>query len=163
MEEGQFFQKALAEFTTEFAVGNEIRALADKGLSVEEIHDRLSFPVSRERIGGIVWEYDLKKGIILLEDPTTQSEREQITYEKVQNAYGKVSFRQMRRSVQADGEYLACDFGKMAYQDRKEYLDRLSRLNPKDRAYIEGLPWPLQTVYHRKDDRMKRIYSIFYK
>ena len=163
MEEGQFFRKALAKFTTEFAAGNEIRALADKGLSVEEIHERLSFPVSREKIGEIVWEYDLKKGIILLEHSAFPGEREQITYEKVQNAYGKVSFRQVKRRVQTGGEYLACDFGKMAYQDKTEYSERLSRLDPKDRAYIEGLPWPLQTVYHRRDDRMERIYSLFYK
>ena len=41
MEE-QFFQKALSKFAVEFAAGNAIRALADKGLTAEEIHEKLS-------------------------------------------------------------------------------------------------------------------------
>ena len=156
MEEG-YFQKALSRFTVEFAAGNAIRALADKGFSVEEIHERLAFPVPKKAIGELTWAHFLDNGTICLSDPKQQPDKVRTSYEKVQNAYGKVSFRQVKKTVTLEGEYVACDFGKRLYQKREQFLKELQVLNAKDREYVLELPWPLETVWHVKNERMKRI------
>ena len=154
-----YFQKALSQFTVEFAAGNAIRALADKGDTVEEIHEKLTFPLPKKAIGELTWAHFLDNGTICLSDPKEQPDKIRTSYEKVQNAYGKVSFRQVRKTVTLEGEYVACDFGKRLYQDREAFLRELQRVDAKDRDYLLGLPWPLQTVWHVKDARMERILS----
>ena len=89
----------------EFAAGNAIRALADKGCTVEEIHKRLSFPMSKKAIGELAWAHFLDNGTICLYDPSERPEKVLTSYEKVQNKYGKVSFRQIRKTIVLEGEY----------------------------------------------------------
>ncbi|MBP5282658.1 MAG: hypothetical protein J6Z22_09195 [Lachnospiraceae bacterium] len=143
----------------EFAAGDAVRALADKGYTVSEIHDKLSYPVSRQAIGELVWGHYLDNGTICLTDPTNRPERFKTSYKKVQNEYGKVSFQQVRESVSITGEYLQCDFGKRLYQDREGFMQELQRLDKRDQDYVLGLPWPLTPVYHKKDERMTRIHE----
>lgn len=152
-----YFQKTLSHFTVEFAAGNAIRALADKGCTVEEIYERLSFPVSKKAIGELTWAHFLDNGTICLYDPEEQPEKVLTSYEKVQNKYGKVSFCQVRKTVVLKGEYVPCDFGKRLYQDREAFLEKLQKLEAKDREYVLGLPWPLEKVWHVKNERMGRI------
>ena len=159
MEEGQYFHKALSKFTLEFAAGDAIRILADKGLTVEEIYERLSFPVPRKTIGELVWNHYLDVAVICLSNPSLQDEKVVTTYEKVQGAYGRISFRQIRRIEHVTGEYVPCDFGKRLYADREQFLKSLQCLSQRDRDYVLGLPWPLGIVYHKKDERMARIQS----
>ena len=156
MEE-QFFQKALSKFAVEFAAGNAIRALADKGLTAEEIHEKLSYPVPRKTIGEMIWAHYLDTCVICIEHPGMAGEKVITSYERVQDAYGKTSFRQIKTTIPITGEYVPCDFGKQLYQNREKLMEQLQGLDPKDRDYVLGLPWPLQTVYHKKDARMERI------
>ena len=153
----QFFQKALSRFAIEFAAGNAIRALADKGLTVSEIHDELTYPVPQKTIGEMVWAHYLDTCVIFLEDPGTTGEKVVASYEQVQDAYGKISFRQIKHTIPLTGEYVPCDFGKQLYQNRKKFMAQLQTLDPKDRDYVLGLPWPLRIVYHKKDARLARI------
>ena len=155
--QNQYFQQALSKFMIEFAAGNAIRALADQGRTVEEIHERLSFPLSCQAIGELVWGHYLDNGTICLQDPAGQSEKTVTSYEKVQNSYGKVSFQQVKKHVAISGEYVACDFGRQKYKDPAAFEQSLQALDPKDRDYVLGLPWPLEVVYHRKDERITRI------
>ena len=111
MEE-QFFQKALSKFAIEFAAGNAIRALADKGLTAEEIYGKLSYPVPRKTIGEMIWAHYLDIGVICLEDPGMTGEKVVTSYERVQDAYGKISFKQLKKTIPVTGEYVRCDFGK---------------------------------------------------
>ena len=157
MAQEQYFQKTLSKFMVEFAAGDAIRALADKGYTVEEIHGRLSYPVTRSAIGELVWGHYLDQGTILKFDPKEQAELTVTSYEKVQDRFGKVTFQQIRKTVPVTGEYVPCDFGKRMYQDREGFLSALQALEPRDRDYVLGLPWPLETVWHKKDERMMRI------
>ena len=43
------------------------------------------------------------------------------------------------------------------YQDRNAFEESLKALSDDDRDYILGLPWPLQTVWHVRNERMARI------
>ena len=157
-----YFKKALSDFTLDFASGGAIRAMADKGYSVKEIHERLDFPVSTQRIGEVVWQHYLDTKVILRNAPGTEQSGPSVHYEKVQDAYGRSSFRQVKDEADAeknggDREYVPCDFGKKQYQNPKEFGQSLAGLSDNDREYILGLPWPLQTVWHVKDERMNRI------
>ena len=155
--ENSYFQKALSNFTTDFAVGGTIRALADKGLNVNEIYDRLDYPVSRETVGKLVWAHFLDNGTICINDPSKQTSKQSVSYEKIQDEYGRISYKQIKRSIELSGVYLPCDFGKQMYKNREAFIKKLEVLDKHDRDYILGLPWPLETVWHRDDERIRRI------
>lgn len=53
--------------------------------------------------------------------------------------------------------YMSCDFGRIQYKDVKQYEKILQILPPKQREYIEGLPWELDRCYHKLDKRMEEI------
>ena len=152
----EIFKNALTKYVKDFASGDSVRRLADKGFTVAEIRARLAFPLESKDIGQIVWQRYLDTGVILTEDPKEAS-REALTYEKKQDKYGKVSFIQVRKKVDTDGEYLPCDIGKMLYKDRQGVIDRLSALHENELDYVLGLPWPHATVWHKKDPRICRI------
>ena len=156
----QYFKAALSDFALDVAAGGAIRSLATKGYTVEEIRKRLDFPVSKEQIGLIIWNHFLETGIILLQEPDTSKENFAVTYEMVHDAFGKASFRQVRKKTEYSGEYLPCDFGKQIYQNKNNFLKKCEMLSIQDRDYILGLPWPLATVWHKKDERIMRIMKL---
>lgn len=157
-ESNTAFNKALSNFVHDFASGGAIRHLADSGLTVTEITARLSFPTPKSRVAQAVWDYYLETGKICLEQPVRADVIRKVTYVKEQNAYGKVSMRQVVEEVPVEHrEYLACDFGRQIYRDREGFQRKLSVLTDREREYILGLPWPLQTVYHEADERMRGI------
>ena len=161
MSKKSYFDAALSDFLKDFASGDSIRAYADKGYTVEEIHSLLDFPVERNQIGEIVWKQFIDTKVISLINPDEISE-DSVSYEKVYDAYGKASFKQVRIAVSNDFEYVACDFGKIKYKDVKSYEEMICKLDKKDAEYLNGLPWPLQTVWHRKDERIMRIIRNFH-
>ena len=157
-ESNTTFNKALSNFVHDFASGGAIRHLADSGLTVTEITDRLSFPTPKSRVAQAVWDYYLETGKICLEQPARADVIRKVTYVKEQNAYGKVSMRQVVEEVPVEHrEYLACDFGKQIYRDRESFQHKLGALTAREKEYILDLPWPLKTVYHEADERMKGI------
>lgn len=168
------FNQALSNFIHDFASGGAIRHLADEGFSVTEITDRLSFPTPKNRVAQEVWKYYLETGKIRLEKPKLEYGRNdpersdgergntetirKVTYVKEQNAYGRVSMRQVVEEIPVESRmYIACDFGKQMYRDREGFERRLNVLTEKERQYILDLPWPVQTVYHVADERMQEI------
>ena len=152
----KYFKKALADFTLDFASGDAIRALADKGYSVSEIHKRLDFPTPVERIRDTVWKHFIDTGVILLDAPSAESQK-RVTYEKVQDSLGRTSFKQVVVEDNEAREYVEIDFGKKIYKDKNAFEKSLEALSPEDRQYILGLPWPLTNVWHVKNERMERI------
>lgn len=167
-QEQSAFQKALSNFIHDFASGGAIRHLADAGLTVTEITERISFPVPKNRVAEAVWKYYLETGKVRLEAPekATESERNgtggdvirKVTYVKEQNAYGRVSMRQVVEEIPVEHrDYIPCDFGKRLYRDKEKFLKELEGLSAKEKQYILDLPWPLQTVYHEADERMLQI------
>ena len=63
MEENTYFQKALANFTAEFAYVGAVKHLHDLGLAPEEIQKQLSYPVSLEQISRVIQEYEKEKAL----------------------------------------------------------------------------------------------------
>ncbi|MCR4648860.1 MAG: hypothetical protein K5776_07255 [Lachnospiraceae bacterium] len=152
------FNKALSNFAVDFAAGDAVRAFTDKGYSAKEIHDKLDFPIPVERIRKIMWEHLLDTNVILLSEPGNESARKRVNYEKVQDKYGHTSFKQVIIDDESsDAEYAAIDFGKRLYKDREAFIKKLEELSESDREYVLDLPWPLETVWHAKNERIKRI------
>lgn len=158
-EQRSAFDHALTNFIQDFANGGAIRHLADQGYTVTEIAARLSFPAPGSSVAATVWKHYLETGKIRLEPPDETGVLRRVTYVKEQNAYGRISMRQVTEEVQpACSRYLRCDFGKQLYQDREGFLEKLAVLDARDRQYILDLPWPLAPVYHQADERMLRIF-----
>ena len=183
-----YFQKALSDFTIDFACKGAVYSMAKKGYAVSEIKEKLDFPIPAKTVAGLVWEYLLDSGTVLLTEPVYGEEREIVHYKKVQDQYGKVSFIQIKETVpvnesnskkesvsgkaagsgntsgsekinvsNSDTEYVPCEFGKLLYQNKDEVMKKIHDLNLRDREYLLELPWPLQTVWHKKDERIDRI------
>ncbi len=150
------FNEALGNFITDFAGGSAVRHLADTGLTISEIVDRLDYPLPKEKVANIVWQHFLNTGVICLEDPDTFVEK--VSYVKEQDNFGKTSMRRVVEKIDmSDKKYVKIDFGKRMYKNLDEFKKSLAELSAKDREYILDMPWPLQEVYHILDDRMNRL------
>lgn len=55
------------------------------------------------------------------------------------------------------GAYMSCDFGRIQYKDAGQYDKMMQILDPRQREYMEGLPWKLGRCYHKLDERMTGI------
>ena len=155
------FQSALSNFVSDFASGGAIRHLADLGYTVTEIMGKLSFPTPKERIAREVWAHYLETGKICMEKPKAGDVLRKVHYVKEQNAYGTMSLRRVTEEIpMPEVQYIACEFGRMLYRDRESILKRAEALSKREREYLLDLPWPLESVWHVKDERMDRIMNL---
>ena len=70
------------------------------------------------------------------------------------------------RHCRANGEasaYISCDFGLRMEREPERFSEALQLLERPEREYILGLPWENQVVYHRLDERMRRIAAGLYR
>ncbi|SDB50786.1 hypothetical protein SAMN02910298_02586 [Pseudobutyrivibrio sp. YE44] len=150
------FNEALGNFITDFAGGGAVRHLADQGLTVSEIMGKLDYPLPKEKVAEIVWQHYINTGVVCLEEPGGTVEK--VSYVKEQDSFGKTSMRRVVEKIDmSDVKYVKVDFGKRLYQNPEGLKKSLAELSAKDCDYVLDLPWPLQEVFHIKDDRMKRI------
>lgn len=158
------FKSALKNFTSDVAYGDEIRALAKKGMTVKQIAGNLLYPVDEAIIGEVVWKYYIQSGIVSLKKPDEKSENvKKIKYVLDRDECGRSSYRRVEESVpDIPCEYVPCDFGKRLYNDSDNFMKQLEKLNKDDRDYILSLPWPLEVVFHIKNERIIRITQQLY-
>ena len=156
------FNKALHDFAFDVAGGAAIRHLVNLGYSVSEIKQKLDFPLSEKQIGQAVWKHLVENGVICLEDPKDHIINEKVSYVTCKGEYGRTYFKRVveKQEIDRNIQYLKCEFGKMRYKDRAGFEAKVARLNQEDQEYINNMPWPLQTVWHRQDDRIVRILDV---
>lgn len=153
------FGQALSDFTFDVACGGAIRHLAGLGFTAKEVHTRLSFPVSYERVRQAYTKYLLDTGVLLREHPGSgcAAGRKTYTYVQEEGKYGKKSFRRVEKEPEAEEceerVYAACDFGKLKLPDGFAALG----LDVKQQEYLEGICWEKRTMYHLMNDRMRGI------
>ena len=87
--EDRIFQKALSNMSFDFAARGAIRHLRELGYGAEEIRERLSYPLSLERI---------REELALIESEQADK-TEKAEYERVTDAYGRSSFRRVKRET----------------------------------------------------------------
>ena len=145
---GKEFNEALGNFINNFANGGAIRHLVECGYTVDEILEKLDYPTSKENVAQIAYKYYLETGVICNEKPVDNIEK--ATYIKEYGSYGKVSLRKVTNSISIDStEYIACEYGKLLYQ-KKEITGEII-MSERMKEHILSLPWPLSTVWVRKD------------
>ena len=156
------FNKALADFTHDFASGGAIRHLADLGYNAYEIKEKLEFPTPISRIAATMWKHFIDTGKVRLTPPKDEGEPIiQKDYITVYDSYGKPSFKQVTKTAEAeDRKYLKVDFGFLRYKDPKAFETFLGRLDKKDRDFVEPLPWPLKDVWFEDCDMMQKILKL---
>lgn len=59
--ENKYFNEALSSMVADFAYSKAVRHMYDNGYSAEEIHDRLDYPVSVEKIEQVIKDYEASK------------------------------------------------------------------------------------------------------
>lgn len=154
---GQMFGQALSDFTFDVACGGAIRHLAHLGYTAKEIHERLSFPVSYERVRKAYTKYLLEEGILLRQKPDQLKARQSYTYVQEEGKYGKKSFRRVEKEPEPEEykkrTYAACDFGRIQAEGGFAQLP----LSAKQREYVEGICWEKHTMYHLLNERMSGI------
>lgn len=156
--EQTYFQRALSDFVYDMASKGAICHLTDMGYTVKQIQERLACPTPCERIQEMVWKHLLDTGVVAL---TRQAETgEKVEYVREYDSYGKASFRRVTIPVtapQPSAPRLCCRFGLLKYRTPGRYREVLEALEPGQAEYIDGLPWPLESVWHRADQRMLEI------
>ncbi len=157
--EQRYFQSALSDFVYDMASGGAICHLTDLGYTVKRIQESLDYPTPYERIQKTVWKHLLDTGVIA---PKEQEDvREKVEYVREYDRYGKPSFRRVTVPVSSpkpSQPRLLCSFGLVKHKDPKRYREVLEALQPRQAEYIDGLPWGVESVWHRADRRMLEIY-----
>lgn len=136
MSEQSFFQNTLANFTHHVASGGAICHLTDLGYTVKQISDRLDFPTPVQRIRRQVWERLQETEVILTDEPG-KSSREQASYVREYDKYGKPSFR---RVVNTTANMPVINWRKLevSYKDKeqiKSLLETKISENGEDGSY----------------------------
>ena len=159
----EFFKNALSSFTGDVAYAGAVRHLAQKGMTLNEIKDNLTYPAPESKIREVLWQYYLDEKIICLEKPENvpfvKSE-----FVKVTGAYGKSSFVKKEAKEISDNiskenskenkTYAVCRFGTYKKDELNKYI---SALDENDKEYIKGINWPDRQVFHIMNSRMERI------
>ena len=174
------FNNALSNFTFGMANRDLICHMATEGYSVRQIKTATDYPVTVEKIAETVWEHYIETGVIRLTPPGSD---EPVRYDYVMDIgkFGKRSFRRVERKPDVTGtseaglpadkgsgtssdnnknNYIPCDFGILKKHDPSRYQAILDTLDSRKRDYIEGLPWPDQTVWHVDNLMMREIRDI---
>ena len=92
MSENEHFEKALSDMKDNFAGRGGIAHLADLGYPVLEIQSSLDFPFPLEKIGRVMWDHFVSNDTILLKAPGSGVGKENATYIRKTDAYGRQSF-----------------------------------------------------------------------
>lgn len=159
--EQTYFQRALSDFVYDMASGGAIRHLADLGYTVKQIQERLDFPTPYERIQKTVWKHLTDTGVISPERPKKGNTGQRVDYVREYDSFGRASFRRVVVQEVSPGPSepcLLCCFGLLKYKEPERYEAVLKALEPEQAEYIEGLPWRVEKVFYRPNQRMLGIY-----
>lgn len=108
MQEHNFFQDALADFTHEAASGGAIRHLTDMGYTVKQITKELDFPTPYEKVQKTVWQHLIYTGVILTEEPGIGRPEKKPVYVREYDKYGRTSFRRVREENENGNHTAVC-------------------------------------------------------
>ena len=95
------FAKALHNFTMNAACADAVRHLTDKGYTLEQIRETLTFPAKSEYIAKVMWERLAETRKVLLSDAAqVLSDRTHATYHEIietHDRYGRKSFLRVQK------------------------------------------------------------------
>lgn len=86
-KDNKYFQQALSSMVTNMAYGDAIIHMYEQGLTVEEIHKNLDYPVTIETINSVIFEYEKKK----------ESGQDEYEYVLKYDQFGRRSFIRVKK------------------------------------------------------------------
>ena len=97
------FAKALHNFTMDAAAGDAIRHLTDKGFTLPQIRETLTFPAPEEYIAQVMWERMLETGKVRIGDGSGFSkEFDRVRIVETYDRYGRKSFLRVNKKSSED-------------------------------------------------------------
>lgn len=97
------------------------------------------------------------RGITVSEDARQMTEWKELSCERLVKECQIDFFTEKCRENGRETAYVTCDFGILKNKDEKSFAAAVSRLEDRQKEYVEGLLWPCQRVYHRMDLEMEMI------
>ena len=115
------FAKALRNFTMDAAAGDAIRHLCDRGFTLAQVKEALTFPVPEEYIAEIMWTRLIETRKVLpapvrASEGMLQSERVDTNHAKVteiietRDRYGRKSFLQVQKKSPEENDFSPEDY-----------------------------------------------------
>ena len=156
-EKKGYFEAALSDFVFDVAAGGAIRHLADRGHSVEQIMDELSYPVPRAKVEKAFYRYLLESGILIKRLPDENAERQILLLREKTSMKMPEAIAAHIAKYGEENSYMECPFGawkKAGYEKQEAFLSCLSL---REREYILGISWEQDVMYHRLNGRMREI------
>ena len=159
MKDGKagYFEQALSDFVFDVAAGGAIRHLVDSGYSIEQIMNKLDYPVPRAKVEKAAYRHMLESGILL---PGLPEENEKMRIHLLQeNGKGKFPETLAKYIAQYGEEnaYMECPFGQWKKNDEGRLQRVIACLTSREQEYILGIPWERNVMYHRLNSRMREI------
>ncbi|MCM1088387.1 MAG: hypothetical protein NC419_09535 [Muribaculaceae bacterium] len=159
MKEGQegYFEAALSDFMFDVAAGGAIRHLVDRGYSVEQILQKLDYPVSRTKVEKAVFKRLQESGILLSELPEECEKVQMRCLREADKDKFSITLLDNIRKYGEQNSYVACPFGQWLRQDGEQMHRASAFLTSREKEYIQGIHWENAVMYHRLNDRMREI------
>lgn len=144
-DQNSFFAKALHDFTMNAAAGDSVRHLTDRGFTLSQIKETLSFPAPEEYIAKVMWERLIETHKVIVDDiarelsvpaqtPLRLPDQRSGHIIEQRDRYGRKSFLRVQKESPEETSFSPEDY---------VLID-----NGND--IIPGLPWPKDPVWVHK-------------
>ena len=144
-DQNSFFAKALHDFTMNAAAGDSVRHLTDRGFTLSQIKETLSFPAPEEYIAKVMWERLIETRKVITNDtarelsvpaqtPLRLPDQRSGHIIEQRDRYGRKSFLRVQKESPEETSFSPEDY---------VLID-----NGND--IIPGLPWPKDPVWVHK-------------
>ena len=144
-DQNSFFAKALHDFTMNAAAGDSVRHLTDRGFTLSQIKETLSFPAPEGYIAKVMWERLIETHKVIVDDiardlsvpaqtPLRLPDQRSGHIIEQRDRYGRKSFLRVQKESPEETSFSPEDY---------VLID-----NGND--IIPGLPWPKDPVWVHK-------------
>ena len=144
-DQNSFFAKALHDFTMNAAAGDSVRHLTDRGFTLSQIKETLSFPAPEGYIAKVMWERLIETHKVIVDDiarelsvpaqtPLRLPDQRSGHIIEQRDRYGRKSFLRIQKESPEETSFSPEDY---------VLID-----NGND--IIPGLPWPKDPVWVHK-------------
>ncbi len=111
-DQNSFFAKALHNFTMHAAAGDSVRHLTDRGFTLSQIKETLSFPAPEEYIAKVMWKRLIETHKVIVNDTARVSDRAPVAQTVIEqrDRYGRKSFLQIQKESPEDTSFSPEDY-----------------------------------------------------
>lgn len=167
-DQHSFFAKALHNFTMNAAAGDSVRHLTDRGFTLSQIKETLSFPAPEGYIAKVMWERLIETHKVIVNDTARDlSVPAQTPLRLPDQRSGHIKVSRLRNSLDGiPADTRASSYEIVEQRDRygrKSFL-RIQKESPEETSFspedyvlidngndiIPGLPWPKDPVWVHK-------------